>query len=666
MECPRLLLISQQSHPTHHKGSAHQASATADEQNAPAIVDPVPLPLNDIDTQEGQRLVVISQKLRALLPRRDDCVRIYQLGGYASLCYRQYFTGMFGPWKAPGPNFCEEQVSALMRASHPAVLGKRMMGLAATLQRVRHQAEALTEPPARIQRRLAQGVMTLVCDDDRLVDTLEGLECLVMQSVYMANGGDLRLALLPCRRAITVCHLMGLHQRHAPIHAEFVEDEAPVDPRLLWFRTVYLERMVCLLLGLPNTAVDMNDAGDGEFSSLAICNTPLGQLERAQCIVAAKIIKRNQSDPFFRNSRDVTQELDLELQRAAGLLPPRWWTVPPLNGQNMEKFDMFLETNKVLHQLFFHFLLVQLHLPFILRPSSAPENIASKITCTNASRDALTRFVAIRAASKLPNIPEASDFFALIAAIALLLVHIDAYRSGARGVDMSLRHQRQTDRALILDTLDYMRSSSSRSSDMLSKRSADVLKRLLEIEEDAAGGRTYTTSPELDVVAAGDGDEQGRARDFHLRIPHFGTLIISPDRPVARAPLGWGARDQASMADEPLAAVEECTTLQAQPAPAVLDDGMLDVDLALPDGGGRTGEFGPTTTFPTQGVDDLQQGQESWFPSISARVEDWAFQGVDAAFFDSIMRGLDSDAPSPHQTTWGYGRGESSAEQRHS
>ncbi|KAH6679948.1 hypothetical protein F5X68DRAFT_234468 [Plectosphaerella plurivora] len=448
-------------------------------------------PLKGVGISADQKLVSITRKLQALLPSPQDCLLIYQLGGYASLCYRDYYTASSKGWQVPGPNYCEEHVSRLMEPlPHPVVLGKRIIGLAATLQRVRHQAGALTEPAAQIQSRMAQGVMALVCADDQLIGTLEGLECLSIQAIYFANGGDLRLALLACRRAITVCQLMGLHQPHTAVHAESIEPRASNDPRLLWFKIVYIERMLCLLLGVPDVAVDMNDSGDGEFSSLSVCDTDLGQLKRAQIVIASKIIRRNQRDPFFRNSREVTFALDLDLQRTAGFLPPRWWTIPTLSGTDKNEFELFMETNKLLQQLFYNFLLVQLHLPYILRPSSDPDNFASKITCTNAARNALARFVAVRTATELPSVPEASDFFALIAATALLLVHIDAHRGGTRAMDMSLRHQRQTDRALIMDTLDLMRGSSSRSSEILSKRSADVLKRLLEIEEDAAGGQT--------------------------------------------------------------------------------------------------------------------------------------------------------------------------------
>jgi transcription factor-like protein len=637
-------------------------SPVVDDGVAPSLTSPTLAPLpSSSKVHIDENLASISQKLQAMLPSRPDCLRIYKLGGYASLCYRQYFSGSFGGWKMPGPNFCEEHVSLLMQQNpHPAVLGKRMLGLAATLQRVRHQADSLTEPPAQIQTRVAQAVMALVCADDRLIGTMEGLECIVMQAVYFANGGDLRLALLACRRAITVCHLMGLHQRHTTIQAKAIEPDPSIDPRLLWMRTVYIERMICLLLGLPNVAEDMNDSGDGEFSSLSLCDTALGRLERAQCIIASKIIKRNQKDPCFRNSRAETLALDLELQKTAALLPPRWWTIPLLSGTDKNQFELFMETNKVLHQLFYHFLLVQLHLPFILRPSSDPENLASKMTCTNASRNALARFVAIRTASELPNIPEASDFFALVAATALLLVHIDAHRGGVRGVDMSLRHQRQTDRALIMDTLDHMRSSSSRSSEILSKRSADVLRRLLEIEEDAAAGQTYTASPGPDLTEADDGEEEGRMREFRLKIPHFGTLIISPDRPVARAPPGEGlkpverpdAGEQVALGTAPTEAetLVDSSPLQSFTGQNTSGETLYTgyYDLTVPGGNGSSlTDMGQPADMLGSGCDDFQPGQENWFPSISATVEDWAFQGVDAAFFDSVMRGLESPSPPP-------------------
>ncbi len=88
----------------------------------------------------------------------------------------------------------------------------------------------------------------------------------------------------------------------------------------------------------------------------------------------------------------VTQEIDRMLQRASESMPARWWLTPTL-GEAEDVTEELRETTRLLDQSYHHYLLMQLHLPFILRSKAD----YSKITAVDASRALLCRFSTFRA-----------------------------------------------------------------------------------------------------------------------------------------------------------------------------------------------------------------------------------------------------------------------------
>jgi hypothetical protein len=55
-------------------------------------------------------------------------------------------------------------------------------------------------------------VTAAVTSDNELIGSIEGIECLILQTVYQINAGNLRRPWLIFRRAISVAQLMGLHR----------------------------------------------------------------------------------------------------------------------------------------------------------------------------------------------------------------------------------------------------------------------------------------------------------------------------------------------------------------------------------------------------------------------------------------------------------------------
>ncbi|OBR04153.1 C6 zinc finger domain-containing protein [Colletotrichum higginsianum IMI 349063] len=613
---------------------------------------------NDAGFSANAQLRAYSRQLSAAIPPPEDCRDIYKLYSDADLV----FQAIFVPYCLLGslePESVEHFMDSLREPMHPVLLAKRMLMVAAMLQRLpanRPVKPGVSESSFRIMEKLAETAIGVVCEANALMGTLEALECVVLQTAYLVNSGNPRLSLLSCRRAISLAQLMGIHRPHDPATVETLDPESPRRTGFVWFRIVYLERFICLLLGLPSITHDARTICD-ETTRSYIESDPIQRLESFHSDIAAKVIRRNDKDTFLSNM-ETTHALDRELQAAAATMPPRWWTTPPdlvnPSGDSLP-LEIVRHSIRLCNQIFHFFLVIQIHLPFMLRHAKdGTAASSSRMACLEASRSVLACFVSTRSnARQACSVPDAADFYALIAAMTLLLAHVDARRRD-RGRDV-LAYQRHADRDRVEEALEHMRDRSSMSADMLSVRSADVLRSLLAIEADAARGSTFTASlsptstststPASCGVGGGGGGGGGHVGDsrnvLQLRIPCYGTVTISPDAPPSREPWVPSDRIQQPVSLETQRGEDttssEPNVLTGAPAPGDGSVAMMDVP-------GNPGSQLGQNADPTW-LSGL--GNPRWMGSgISAGLEDWPFQGVDAAFFDSMIRGFEeSDSP---------------------
>ncbi|KAH6688449.1 hypothetical protein F5X68DRAFT_255380 [Plectosphaerella plurivora] len=540
-----------------------------------------------------KKLSDIRHKLLKALPSPDDAFKIYELGHSRIFFHQILFTPHDG-LETHLKQTAVEATEALLFETHPAVLAKNMLIMAIQLQRASREPASvacLSEPHQAIMTRLFDAATTLVCADDSLMCTIEALHCLILHSVYLCNSGNLRLALLACRRAMTMAQLMGLHRPRGDWNVESVGPTEKMHPRTTWFRMHYVEHFLCLLLGVPpsHRPVATSLSPDADVH-------PLEQLEQRQVAAAYRIMERNEHDTEFQD-RQTLLSIEEDLKTAAAAMSPDWWEVPTFSNVSHSPAAVLWETLRAADQLFQYFLYVQLYLPFMLRGRRETTSVSdSKLKCLDASREVLVRYVALRKCSgSSGGMPDTTDFFALVAAMAVMLAHIDTHK--VRPGDGHLASLRPRDRDLVEDALLRMGRSCSMSKDVLSVQGADVLRKLLEIDANVAVGLTYSTTAGKDDI----GQPAGGVDTFRLKIPYFGVVVISPDVVVSRepikvtAPARWEQTGTGSM-----------------------------VDLLA---GEMTGQGLP---------DDFQE----FYPGYSARAEDWSMQGVDATFFDSLTRGL--------------------------
>jgi hypothetical protein len=522
--------------------------------------------------------------------------------------------------------------------AHPVLIARYMLHLAIYLQSLppsMHQTmRGPTEPPQVMMKRLAQTAIQRVSRNDELLGSIEGLECVMLESLYEGNGGNLRRSWMAARRAMLVAQLMGLHQPGSRAQYKLLDSAMEVHPQFIWFRIVFYDRHLCLLLGLPQGSLDHSIASDAMLAS----DTPMGRLERMHCVLSARILERNQSDV---NSRDfsLTQDIDMKLQGAARNLPSKWWLTPDLKSVPDDPQARFWDMRRFFDQLFHYNMLNQLHVPYMLRSSAGPQYDYSRIMCVNASREMLSRFIMFRSFTQVASCGCIVDLIALMAAITLLLAHLDSHRSPQ--TYSLLAHQYLSDRAMMETALENMeRVSQQNSQDTLSAQSAELLRRLLAIEADAADGNTHGAK-NVSIEAEGvqlKGDDNNFAR---IHIPYFGVIkiaregVISKEVPKSQPTTANYSESQSHSIGRP-----------SSNSPATsYEEALRPSDFAsLSNSSSARGLASADARYAgTHSQVEVPYVEQFEYPMLTAGAEDWAFQGVDLAFFNSLMRGTEND-----------------------
>ncbi|KAF2186092.1 hypothetical protein K469DRAFT_664586 [Zopfia rhizophila CBS 207.26] len=602
-------------------------------------------PLTTTTPSGGTRYENISAALHAALPPREDISLMIKAG--IDVSFHRLMTHSLAVL-AQSPGSGKANLAEMPEAkTHPTLLAKYLLILATCLQFAHPELHAdeirrLSEPPRQLMRRLADTAISLVTSKDEFLGSVDGLECVMLESIYQANSGNLRRAWFACRRAIVVAQMMGMHRSgvQQPLHV--IDPSQPVDPSFIWFRIVCADRQLCLMLGLPQGSLDVSMATEAALAS----DSPSGRFERKQCVIASHILERNESsDAAMNDDFAALQELDAELQKAANEMPSKWWLVPNLASALHDPEKTFWETLRLLEQMLYCNLLNLLHLPYMLR-SSKPDTERggdnykyefSKLASVNASRELLTRFIMLRSFNRVAFSCRAVDFFALTAAMTLVIAHLDGHRkqrqrqrqhgAGMAGINV-LAHQRNGDRAMMEQVLENMEGVARLSTDVLSERSSSLLKSLLALEADAAEGKPADS--EID-----DG------QFLRLGIPYFGTIRICRGGVVVsmEAPHGYtadqvGGRFGAGVLPPVQPPFDVATAMPPTPQQTQHITRASSPAAQLP---GLPAHQPLVPQSPTAINDALQQ--QYLYPGLTADADDWAFQGVDMAFFDSLIRG---------------------------
>ena len=410
---------------------------------------------------------------------------------------------------------------------------------------------------------------------------------------------------------------------------------------------------------------------------------PLERLERIHYVVASRILERNESEQGS-NDGALTRTLDLdrELQQAARSLPSKWWLTPRLDDDLADSQALFWSTRRLFAQMLHYNLLNQLHLPYMLRSSAADRKHHyeySRTTCVTASREMLARFIVLRSFHGMASSCRIVDFLSLMAAMTLLLAHLDSHSSGS---DNPLSHQYHSDRAMIENVHENMKQDNRANSDALSAHIADLLGRLLSMEAETTNDHPRSTM-DVSMHDAG-GDEAPPDQDddaaVTVHVPYFGMIKVArkgvslqgPSPPLTSAPTSHQPQYSTPNKYSTSSTASTSSSLADPLFPPRIPSrtGLSSVGTMTPDDAG-CGQSDTTTMLDmctkaqmqsaysssAMSLDNMAAQYASSFqpslpdpllpqteyPGLAAGSDDWAFQGVDLAFFDSLMGGVGNE-----------------------
>lgn len=411
--------------------------------------------------------------------------------------------------------------------SHPVLYARKMMLLASCLQ--------VTAPPVpQVQSQVTGGVdnlmlqametaRSLVNSNDEMVGSIEGIECIAMESIYHSYTGDLRRAWLTLRRAMLIAQTMGLHHGVCPPYiGTTADDYHPPNPDQLWFTLIHLDRYFSLMNGLPQCSSESSFAAPDKLENC----TPEENLRRLDCAAAGIILKNRENSVC---DYDTVLEADGLLQKAAACMPPRWWLISPFTNtlaKNMEEEENWARLKE--HVRHYH-LLAQLHWPSLLCNADEWKHDYSKISAVNASREALVRCISLSDSRYVTYHSPAFNRIAFFASLTLCLGYLDVSRRDHQTAYAALfSHQRQNDRDMMEQALFNMEHMQLLEYDTGSAKMKIILRKLLAIDADASNGTKY----DFRVLAednnscefVSEGIEDGRG--LRILILSHGTIVI--------------------------------------------------------------------------------------------------------------------------------------------
>ncbi|KAK5054003.1 hypothetical protein LTR84_001965 [Exophiala bonariae] len=483
--------------------------------------------------------------------------------------------------------------------------------------------------------KLAESAIKMVTTNDELLGILEGLETIILEAFYHVDSGNVRRAWITMRRAAMAAQLMGLH-RPSQHRFKVINDETDLDPEAMWACIVFLERLLSLLLGLPTSTAA------ADIVPRAIMGIPSrnGDMPTLVVDVTAKILHRNEIN-VAHEALELTQEADRKLINMTEQMPSDFWRPLALEGLEKDSDEAFWEIRRCWDHMCYYTLVVQLHLPYMVCPSHVSQNLYSRIACVNASREILTREIAVRTFNQNTPYYRLGDFMALVAGLTLMLAHIVSH--GSDKVDNLLAHQRLADRAVVLRALECMQSMSEVHEDLLAAKCATLLKHLLAAEAQTAQGHSHPSNKTL--CPSGSCEDEDYV--LTIMVPYVGAIRIARGGVTTIASLKT-AQDQGADEDVRIGCLQ--IVQDNSPGREALntadgsygDDGSLNVAM---DSINATSTEEHTTLIAQYMSEDLFMQQDQMFPDAAASMDDWVFQGFDTAFFDVLTREAERPLP---------------------
>lgn len=454
--------------------------------------------------------------------------------------------------------------------------------------------------PCQIMSLWVGTVTNLVLSNDQLIACVEGLECLVLHSFLLGDGGHLRKAWMVSRRALNMAQLMGVGNRNLSPSIRFTQaldkDTTRTAVTHLWQRINASDRYLSLILGLP--------VGSSRTISASSIDSE-DSVERFQVSlssIASEISKRNESFTESIDAMDHTNLLESKLGDAATAVSISWWSIPnfeqALQSGNPAAISVAKSTLRL--QVQFFALHIFLYLPFILRRSGQSERSENRVACAQNSREVLYRFLSFRSPYFVELVGRHIDYPAVIAARTLVLSHV-GFRSNL--------DQRRDDLNLIQSALKLFETMAAQFGNEFSKECVSSIQQLLPI-------------------MTRDGESSTAESDIRLKVPRFGVVSIMP---------GSGHTQDVFASSQPLLQQDIAAPRTSSDLRVEMEQNQVmntEIDFS---GSHEWIHIEPEA--PNYGSLDKWIGTN--FTQDPLETNETAFQGLDATYWSTLMLGFD-------------------------
>ncbi|CAI6331921.1 unnamed protein product [Periconia digitata] len=603
---------------------------TASVEGAESRIDERSRPIYSSNSSRQEKYAESCQLIHAAFPSQEVVDRIFG-DARASI----YLQALCNPYQQLFTDKNKQSSNDLARippqTAHPILLARKLLQLALCMQQLdpsfdRNQLHGITD--VRSSMNAFYELASRITCHDELLNSMEGLECLMCEAVFLINGGNLRQALATLRRATTVSQMMQLHRKPHTIPLAQLDPNTCVSGEFTWVHFGYLERYISLLIGMPSsiasTRFDTGKKRDAERDE--------EWFERSQIDLCNQIISRNQNRDYdISNTMDIDKNLNAVVAQTA----TAWWS--PLDfTPGMAHQEMMSRMISAQMQIIHFNMLTVLHLPHLLCKETTDQRFEySRYTCFYASREVLIRFLAFRSHIKVVYCCRPVDFCAFTAAMTLLLAYLNG-NSATAGFDFA--QQRAQDLDLISRSLSTLDELTRLNGDELSENTAKLTRKMLQLEDSMGKLGNDVVCNVVDGDNERDGNEANTQDFLYLSIPYFGCIKLStaPAPNLSATPLHSGTTTK--LHDQQLLSIES---------------------VRFPSDVSGDHPLATHTIFHTAThTQDLQATSQNWdWPMLDrlAGSEEWAFQGVDTTLFDSVMSGCDENFVNNFEWHAGWG-----------
>ena len=310
------------------------------------------------------------------------------------------------------------QILQAARSPIPANIAKLVLCISLNIQQLPLEtnwppARLLSTSSSALEEHYLKPIESFLASDEKSACTIEGLECMMVQTRLYINIGKPLKAWLIFRRAVSIAHLLGLHRQSATS-----SDRISTRKRGLWLQIWQGERYLSLIFGLSHSVPD--EQFDLESYESELRTKPCGeQLLLRVGTIAGRISQRDHNITTSNRTPDpqTTLLIEQDLEAARISMPEGWWETMPNSQMSLEAI-----TDMTAAKFAFSNVKKLLHLPFVLHAGTDPRYESSRTAILDASREMIMLYLVMRDDDRpLFHVCHVADFQVFTAALVLVL-----------------------------------------------------------------------------------------------------------------------------------------------------------------------------------------------------------------------------------------------------